>query len=166
MLIEIDNVKYTCKAESSTTQAGKPVTRIISDDAPVATNGFKLYLDDGGMEFDRSDYTYLYREEGNVKEYTQEPEQIIPTESFKTGTPESAIDRRFDAVNARITEVTPYTDSKKAYYGEVEKVFYGVPNGNLSVFFDGEYTVERVEDRVYVKFARLTETKDITVMVQ
>ena len=66
-----------------------------------------------------------------------------------------------------ITEITPYEQSKKAYYGEIEKVFYGVPSGNLSVFYDGEYSVNRIEDRVIIKFpARLTETKDITIQIQ
>ena len=71
-----------------------------------------------------------------------------------------------DETSNRVDEITPYKETKVAYYGEKEKVFYGVPSGELSVFFDNEYTTERIEDRLYVRFERLNETKDITIMVQ
>ena len=67
-----------------------------------------------------------------------------------------------------------------AYYGEVEKAFYGVPEGNLTIFFDnydGEYEIDRRTERFLVKFVetdnngnktqkRLTNRTNITVMVQ
>lgn len=173
MFIEIDKVRYVCNAETCTSQKGNPVVRIISSDAPVATGGFILYTDDEQMSFDRSDYKYLYREEGNVKEYTTEPEEIIPAQGYTTGVPISPISRQLTAMGRKITsldnevkDITPYEQSKTAYFGEVEKVFYGVPNGLLTVHMDGEYTVERIEDRVYVRFERLDGTKEITIMVQ
>ena len=161
--IEIDGTKYPCKIDSFHTQIGSPAVRITG--APLAENGFKIYNDDD-MVADMSEYTYLYREEGTVKEYTTDAEDIIPAEGYISGIPESPIQKQFDSVNRRISDITPYEQSKKAYYGEVEKVFYGVPKGNLSVFMDGEYTIERIEDRVYVRFERLAETKDITIMIQ
>lgn len=166
MKIKIGKKKYDCKVETSTTQIGNPVVRIISSDAPVATNGFVLYTDDESAEFDRSEYKYLYREDGDVKEYTAVEEEIVPTESFVTGTPRDPIQAQFSAINKKIADITPYEQSKTAYFGEVEKVFYGVPNGLLTVHMDGEYTVERIEDRVYVRFERLDGTKEITIMVQ
>lgn len=166
MFIEIDKVKYTCRAEYSTTQKGQPLIRIISADAPVAHDGFTLWNDDESKSGDKSAFRYLYRQDGSVKEYTAEPETIVPAEGYVSGVPENPIAKQFQSVNARITAITPYTQSKKAYYGEIEKVFYGVPSGELSVFFDNEYTTERIEDRLYVRFERLSETKDITIMVQ
>lgn len=162
--IEIDGEKYPCKISTFHTQKGSQAVRITG--APLAENGFKIYNDDD-LVADMSEYTHLYREEGTVKEYTKDAEEIIPAIGYKTGIPESPIQRQFDSVNRRITEITPYEQSKKAYYGEIEKVFYGVPSGNLSVFCDGEYSVNRIEDRVIIKFpSRLTETKDITISVQ
>ena len=161
--VEIDGTKYPCKVDTFHTQIGSPAVRIAN--APLAENGFKIYNNDD-LVADMSEYTHLYREEGTVREYTKDAEEIITAEGYISGIPESPIQRQFDSVNRRITEITPYEQSKKAYYGEIEKVFYGVPNGNLSVFMDGEYTVDRIEDRVYVRFERLTETKGITIMIQ
>lgn len=165
MQIIIDGKEYPCKVETSKTQNGQDIVRVISDSAPVAENGFTLRVNDDILN--REDYKYLYREEGYVKEYTVEPEEMVNAYGVTTGVPESPIQRQFDSVNRRITEITPYEQSKKAYYGEIEKVFYGVPNGNLSVFYDGEYSVNRIEDRVIIKLpSRLTETKDITIQIQ
>lgn len=166
MYIEIDGTKYPCEVKTGITQDGNTVIRVTSDTAPVATNGFVLYTDDESMEFDRSDFTFLYREDGNVKEYTAVEEEIIPASGYISGIPENPLARQLSAMNKRITDITPYEQSKTAYFGEVEKVFYGVPNGVLTVHMDGEYTVERIEDRVTVKFERLAETKNITITVQ
>lgn len=166
MIIKIGKKKYPCKAETSTTQMGSPLVRIISETAPVAENGFTLYTDDESKEIDKSDFTYLYQQYGTVKEYTNVEEVRVSASGYISGIPVSALDRRLDSMNERINAVTPYEDSKKAYYGEVEKVFYGVPQGILTVHMDADYTVERIEDRVYVRFERLTDTKDITIVVQ
>lgn len=166
MKIKIGKKKYPCKAEYSTTQMGSTLIRIISETAPVAENGFTLYTDDESKEIDKSDFTYLYQQYGTVKEYTNVEEVRVSASGYISGIPESPIDRRFDAVNQRINEVTPYEQTKMAYFGEVEKVFYGVPNGVLTVHMDNEYTVDRVADRVIVKFDRLSGTKEITIVVQ
>ena len=162
MFIEIDGTRYPCKAETSETQIGRPLVRIYN--APLAEDGFKLIS--GEKEIDKSDYKYLYNSYGTVKEYTNVPEEIIPAIGYKTGVPESPIEKQFNAVNNRITSITPYTSTKKGYFGEVEKVFYGVPNGIMTVQMDNEFTVQRIEDRVYVRFERLEEAKDITLIVQ
>ena len=166
MKIKIGKKKYSCKAEYSTTQMGNPLVRIISEDAPVAENGFVLYSDDESKEIDKSDYIYLYQEYGTVKEYTNVADQIVPVSGFVGEIPTNPIAQQFANVNRRITAITPYEQSKKAYFGEIEKVFYGVPKGVLSVHMDGEYSVERIEDMVRIKFERLEETKDITIVVQ
>jgi len=166
MKIKIGKKKYDCKIETSTTQSGNPLIRVISDTAPTASNGFVLLSDDESQEFDRTDFKFLYREDGNVKEYTAVEEEIIPASGYISGIPENPIAKALSNLNNRITAITPYEQTKTAYYGEVEKVFYGVPNGVLTVHMDGEYTVERIEDRVYVRFERLAEMKDITITVE
>ena len=166
MYIEIDGNQYPCDVKTGITQLGNTVIRVTSETAPVATNGFVLYTDDESMDFDRTDFKFLYRENGNVKEYTAVEEEIIPASGYISGIPESPIAKALSNLNNRIAAITPYEQSKTAYYGEVEKVFYGVPNGMLTVHMDGEFTVERIEDRVVVRFERLTETKEITIIVE
>lgn len=63
----------------------------------------------------------------------------------------------------------PYTETKIAYYGESEKVFYNVPSGNLSVFFDnynGNYFTNHIDNRLTVSFDTLTEATQITISIQ
>lgn len=63
----------------------------------------------------------------------------------------------------------PYTATQTAYYGESEKVFYDVPQGNITVFWDnynGDYAVQRNEDRVTVSFDTLEDTATISISVQ
>lgn len=77
---------------------------------------------------------------------------------------------RLDAyTNARVDEITPYKATQTAYYGESEKVFYNVPNGNISVFFNnynGNYKINRISDRVLVTFDTLKDYTNIKIMVQ
>ena len=168
MIIIIDGKEYPCKAETSKTQAGKDVVRIISDVAPLAENGFTLV--EGDVILNREEYKYLYREENFVREYTSEPEEMIPTKGYVYDIPVNPIQSQINSLNKRVSDITPYIQTKKAYPNEIEKVFYGVPKGNLSIFFDnfgGEYTVNRVEDRVQIKFSeRLAEITTITIQVQ
>lgn len=67
-----------------------------------------------------------------------------------------------------IEELTPYTETKIGYYGETSKTFYGVPDGNVTVFFDnyhGAYTTSRQEDRLYVYFDALEKETNITISI-
>jgi len=174
MIIEIDGQKYQCDAVTSKTQAGNPLMRITSLYAPVAENGFILYSEDESMSFDRSKYKYLYREDGIVKEYSTVEETPVPVIDYATGdipeSPFTSLSRRITAVDNRVTDITPFEATKTAYFGEIEKVFYGVPEGNITVFFDnytGEYEVDRISDRVTVTFpTRLTDMTTVTLMVQ
>ena len=165
--IEIDGEKYECEVDSFHTQLGSQAIRIKG--APLAENGFKLYNDDD-LIADMSEYTYLYREDGTIKEYTKTAEEIIPAIGYVSGIPESPIQRQFDSVNRRIADITPYEQTKTAYHGEIEKLFYGVPQGCATVFFDnysGEYSAERIEDRLIVRFGqRLTDKTTVSIIVQ
>ena len=67
-----------------------------------------------------------------------------------------------------ITNITPIVITKTAYYGEKEKTFYDVPKGNISVFFDnynGDYSINRVQNRLIVSFDTLKEKTNITISV-
>ena len=79
------------------------------------------------------------------------------------------ITAKTDETSSRVDEITPYKETKVAYFGEKEKAFYGVPGGNLSVFFNnynGEYSVQRVADRLVVTFPALENETNITIMIQ
>ena len=172
LYIKIGENKYPIEKFSTfATQMGQTAVR-ISGDTPTA-NGFEIVDDNDNVIADCKEYVYLYREDDNCKEYTKVAEEIIPTQSFATGDfPDSAYDvlsKRISAVNSRVTQITPYEQTVTAYYGEVEKNFYGVPSGVLSVVFDnydGQYEISRAGDRVSIGFPRLTEQTNITIMVQ
>lgn len=69
-----------------------------------------------------------------------------------------------------IDEITPYTATQTAYYGESVKNFYDVPEGNVTVFWDnyaGDYSVQRVDGDIAVLFDPLTVAEaTISIMVQ
>lgn len=74
-----------------------------------------------------------------------------------------------DNLNSQVSDLTPYVDSQKAYFSESEKTFYNVPEGNISVFFDnynGDYSINRVSDRVTVSFDPLEQETTITIKVE
>ena len=74
-----------------------------------------------------------------------------------------------DQMGHQIDGITPYTETKTAYYNESEKTFYGVPEGNIRVLFSNyneDYVVSRVADRVTVSFTKLTDTTNITIEVK
>lgn len=76
---------------------------------------------------------------------------------------------KVDDTSNRVDALTPYTETKAAYYGETEKVFYDAPAGNTSVFFDnynGAYSVNRVDNRLIVSFDALTQATNITISIQ
>ncbi len=71
-------------------------------------------------------------------------------------------------VRQSVADITPFTMTKSAYYGENAKAFYGVPEGNTSVFFskyNGSYTTSRVGSTLTVAFNTLTEPTDITISI-
>lgn len=78
-------------------------------------------------------------------------------------------DADISGVRQSVSEITPYTETKTAYYGEKEKSFYNIPQGNVSVSFDnysGDYSVKRVSDRVTISFETLTDSTNITISVK
>ena len=77
---------------------------------------------------------------------------------------------KLDDTSNKVEQITPYKASKTAYYGETLKTFYDVPQGNVAIYFDnfnGDYTFEREEDRLYITFKEpLTEQTNITISIQ
>lgn len=168
--IKIGNEKYPIdKFEIFKTQFGNDAIRIIGD-TPLA-EGFELY-DDDDLIGDMSEYIYLFREDDTCKEYTKVEDEIIPPETYASGdVPINPIQRQISALNRRINAITPYTETKRGYIGEVEKMFYNVPDGNVSVFFDNyndSYGIHRESDRVkvFVVSEGLKQETNITIMVQ
>jgi len=171
LYIKIGDDKFRAEFQTFATQAGKEGIRVISNSAPIAENGFLIVDGEDNIVSKRTSFTNLYRETEEYKEYTEEAEIPLAVECFEMGdVPVSPIERQISALNSRVSAITPYEQSKEAYYGEIEKVFYGVPNGNVSVFFDnydGTYDIVRVKDRVTITFPeRLADMTNINISVQ
>lgn len=64
-----------------------------------------------------------------------------------------------------IKAITPYTETQIGYYGETEKVFYGVPLGNIIVYGLPKYSLYRINDRLTITFDALTDKTDITISI-
>ena len=78
-------------------------------------------------------------------------------------------DADIDGVRKSVSDITPYTETKAAYFNESEKTFYNVPEGNVTVLFDnynGDYSVKRIMDRVIVSFETLKQQSNITISVK
>lgn len=64
-----------------------------------------------------------------------------------------------------IKAITPYTETQIGYYGETEKTFYNVPEGNVTVFGLKEYSLDRISDRLTITFDALSEQTEITISI-
>lgn len=70
-----------------------------------------------------------------------------------------------DGARQNINDITPYTETKIGYYGETEKTFYNVPEGNVTVYGLSEYTMDRVSNNITLSFDALTEETNITISI-
>ena len=160
--------KYNEILVTCTTQHGYPAIKFVGDPIPETDKGFKLYEDDGTLIQDLSEYVYEYK--ANI--YSAQQDIIEEPSGNPDPVPESAFDRlskQVSRLGSRVSQITPFKESKTAYYGEKEKRFYGVPSGVVTVFFDkydGEYTVSRIEDVLTVGFPALENETNVTIMVQ
>jgi hypothetical protein len=68
-------------------------------------------------------------------------------------------------LQAQIEAITPYKATKTAYIGDTEITFYDVPEGNVTVFFDKPYTMEKVAGGITLTFEELEEVTDITISI-
>lgn len=74
-------------------------------------------------------------------------------------------DADVNGVRKSVSDITPYTQTKTAYIDDTEIVFENVPSGNLTVYFDGNYTIERENDRIIIMFEPLEEVKEVTISI-
>ena len=70
-----------------------------------------------------------------------------------------------DGTRQNISEITPYTETKTGYYGETEKTFYNVPDGNVTVYGLAEYTLDRVANNITLTFDALAKETNITISI-
>ena len=162
-----EDTKYYVSLMPCTTQHGKSAIKIIGE-FPETSKGFKYFNDDDEEVADYSDYTFIYKP--NI--YSNEEDEFVPPSGSDAPIKPTAFDRlsaMVSQLSSNVAEITPFKESKTAYYGEKEKNFYGVPSGNVSVFFDkynGEYEVIRYNDVLTVAFPRLRTETNVTIMVQ
>lgn len=160
---------YSVSIMPFTSQHGHKGIKFTGDTIPSTDKGFIMYNDDDTVLSDLSEYTYEYA----PNQYTV-AEDIPEYPSGHNDPPApSALDRlnaKVNRLSSQVSELTPYTETKTGYYGETEKTFYGVPEGNTSVFFtnyNGGYTVNRIADRLTVSFGTaLEQATDITISIQ
>lgn len=104
-----------------------------------------------------------------IEQRLENLERLVNALSKKIDNQKFYADADMSGVRKGVADATPFTVSKMAYYGESEKVFYDVPDGNTSIFFDnygGGYSISRVSNMLTVSFDELTADTNITVMVQ
>ncbi len=68
-------------------------------------------------------------------------------------------------VRKGVSDITPYTETKKAYIDDTEIVFDNVPSGNLTVYFDKSFNLEREGNKVTLHFEALEEITEITISI-
>lgn len=153
------------------TQNGNKGVRIIGEDIPENTSGFKAFDDEDNVIGDFSAFTHIY----NENEYTEAEEQKVPSHSAYTQPAPSVIDSlasSINAVNQRVSDITPYTESKIAYIDDTQVVFNAAKDGNVSVFMtdgDGQnvpFTFERVNEQIKVSFEKRESLATVTISIQ
>ena len=170
LYIKIGDEKYPAEFESFTTQLGHTAIRVISD-APIA-EGFLIVDENDKVISDKSDYTFLYMEEENAKDYTNVAEDPIPTQSFSVGSPINPIQRQINALNKRVSDITPYTESKTAYIDDEYVLFDIAKDGNISVFMvdtEGQnvpFTFEQINGQIRVSFEKRNSLATVTISIQ
>lgn len=86
----------------------------------------------------------------------------------KIGNDKFYSDADFAGVRQNVSDISPYEVTKIAYYGETEKTFYDVPDGNVSVYFDGlvkNVGFERKDGNLTVFFDALNDQAKITLSI-
>lgn len=68
-------------------------------------------------------------------------------------------------VRQGVANITPYTETKTAYIDDTEIVFDNMPSGNLTVYFDKPFNLEREGNKVTLHFEALEEVTDITISI-
>ena len=80
----------------------------------------------------------------------------------------STVLESIDRLGKQTEAITPWTASKTAYIDDTYVTFYEVPTGNVTVYiggYSGNYTVNRVQDRLTVEFEPLEEVTEVTISI-
>ena len=89
--------------------------------------------------------------------------------------PPSEIDRlnsRINSVSNRVSNITPYEESKTAYIGDTEVSFIKVKEGMINANCITEsglsipITIELANNEIKVKFEELTELATVSISIQ
>lgn len=66
-----------------------------------------------------------------------------------------------------VANITPFTMIKTAYVGDTKAIFEDVPDGNLTVYFDNSYKINRdsATKRLTVTFEPLKKVTNITISI-
>ena len=81
---------------------------------------------------------------------------------------DSRLIEHIDQLGKQTEAITPWTASKTAYIDDTSITFYEVPTGNVTVYiggYSGNYTVNRVQDRLTVEFEPLEEVTEVTISI-
>lgn len=168
LVIKGEETHYNVTLQPFVTQHGYRAFRFIGDTIPVTDKGFLFYADSGALISDLSDFTHYYA----PNEYSMEADEMAMPKGSDAPVGPSPLDnlnKKVNRLSNQVNQITPFEETKTGYYGENEKVFYNVPEGNVSIFFDnytGDYSIDRIGDRLTVKFPeRLTDTTTITLTI-
>ena len=154
--------RYEANLMPFKTQHGNQGVEVLNG-MPQTDKGFKVYNDNDTVFADYSDYIYLYRE----NQYTTVEETIIPAQCGYSPLPPSQISRQIASLNNRVSEVTPYTETKQAYIDDTE-VEFDYRDGNIIAYVaDGQVPCNvLVEDnKIKVSFEALEEPVKVTISI-
>ena len=154
--------RYEANLMPFKTQHGNQGIAVLNG-MPQTDKGFKVYNDNDKVFADYSDYIYLYRE----NQYTTVEETIIPAQCGYSPLPPSQISRQIASLNNRVSEVTPYTETKQAYIDDTE-VEFDYRDGNITAYVaDGQVPCNvLVEDnKIKVSFEALEEPAKVTISI-
>ncbi len=167
LFIEIDGANYSASFQPTTTQTGKVAMRVISKDAPISKNGFRIVDSNGTVVSGTSDFVYLYSQDGECKVYTQESEEIFPAMGFETGDiPPTAYDRLSSRIN-RVSNAVSLTaqslaetnDALCEYSTDVDNRVGELEDSFCEYTTDMDGRVGEVEDSL-CELSEDTETED------
>ena len=186
LFIEINGETYPAEVRPFTTQIGTNAIRVISSEAPVAENGFKVLDVNDDLVIDCSKFIRLYREDGDCKEYIEKEESVIPVEGSYMGdvppspysilsqqilSVSSSTSSQINELSSHVDDVTPYTESKIAYIGDTEVSFDIAKQGNVNAYLvvNGQQVpceVTIYENYILVTFDELEEVGTVTISIQ
>lgn len=75
------------------------------------------------------------------------------------------VDADIAGLRQQVCAITPFRGTKTAYIGDTEIIFERTPGGNITVYMDGDYSLERIGDKIRLTFEPLEKVTDITISI-